>query len=316
MLVAFEPIVMEPVQLGGVIAVVPTPFLPSGEIDRESLTRVVRLYRDAGVNGLTALGVTSEVAWLTDAEREVVLRTIMEVARDSLPGVDGATAQSADTCIGYASAARSAGASALMIAPPRDTALEPDAVLSHFDRVADAVDLPIVVQDYPEVSGGPIEASILATLVRELEHVSAIKLEDPPTGPKIATVLQQLDGQPFPIFGGLGGVYLFEELLAGSAGAMTGFAFPEVLVEVDRLFASGDRAAAADSFYRHVPLMRFEFQAGIGMAIRKEILRRRGAIAHATTRAPGAGLDPATIAALDQLLAWYRETTRPSWLPA
>ena len=93
------------------------------------------------------------------------------------------------------------------------------------------------------------------------------------------------------IFGGLGGVFLLEELMAGATGAMTGFAFPEILVEIVTLYRAGDVDGAADVFYRAVPLMRFEFQEGIGMAIRKEVLRRRGALAAAATRAPAAGLD-------------------------
>ena len=105
------------------------------------------------------------------------------------------------------------------------------------------------------------------------------------------------------IFGGLGGMFLLEELMAGATGAMTGFAFPEVLVKIVAQYRAGDVDAAADVFYRAVPLMRFEFQEGIGMAIRKEILRRRGALSSAATRAPGAGLDATTIAALERVLA-------------
>ena len=106
------------------------------------------------------------------------------------------------------------------------------------------------------------------------------------------------------IFGGLGGVFLLEELLAGATGAMTGFAYPEILVKIVKLFHGGDVVAAAEAFYPYVPLMRFEFQEGLGMAIRKEVLRRRGAIACAEIRMPGAKLDAATGDALDRVLAW------------
>jgi len=99
-------------------------------------------------------------------------------------------------------------------------------------------------------------------------------------------------------------VFLLEELMAGGAGAMTGFAFPAILVRIVTLFRAGKIDEAADVFYRSVPLMRFEFQEGIGMAIRKEVLRRRGAIAHAGIRAPGGALDETTRHALDRVLAW------------
>ena len=106
------------------------------------------------------------------------------------------------------------------------------------------------------------------------------------------------------IFGGLGGVFLLEELMAGATGAMTGFAYPEILVRIVKLFHAGDLDAAAEAFYPFVPLMRFEFQEGLGMSIRKEVLRRRGAIACADIRLPGAKLDAATTAALERVLAW------------
>src|SRR5205807_3210530 len=100
------------------------------------------------------------------------------------------------------------------------------------------------------------------------------------------------------------GVFLLEELLAGAAGAMTGFAFPKVLVRIVALFRAGKLDEAADEFYRRVPLMRFEFQEGIGMAIRKEVLKRRGAIAHAGIRPPGGQLDRTTREALDRVMTW------------
>jgi 4-hydroxy-tetrahydrodipicolinate synthase len=104
-------------------------------------------------------------------------------------------------------------------------------------------------------------------------------------------------------------VYLLEELISGAAGVMTGFAYPEILVEVVRRFKSGDLEGASDIFYSHVALMRFEFQENIGMAIRKEVLRRRGAIADAGIRLPGGELDKHTRSSLDRLLAWIQESS-------
>jgi 4-hydroxy-tetrahydrodipicolinate synthase len=118
------------------------------------------------------------------------------------------------------------------------------------------------------------------------------------------------------VLGGLGGVFLLEELMAGAAGVMTGFAYPEVLVDVVRRLRAGDHDGAANVFYAHVPLMRFEFQEGIGMAIRKEVLRRRGALADASTRAPGAALDEATRAALERVLAWTAARGGSPWISA
>ena len=109
-------------------------------------------------------------------------------------------------------------------------------------------------------------------------------------------------------------MFLLEELAAGAAGVMTGFAYPEVLVKIVALYRGGRLDEAADLFYRFVPLMRFEFQEGIGMAIRKEVFRRRGALADASTRAPGPMLDDTTRAALDRVLAWTARQDGASWI--
>jgi 4-hydroxy-tetrahydrodipicolinate synthase len=289
---------------GGVFSVLPTPFDPSGELDLGSLTRVIDLFLGDGVNGFTALGVTSEVARLTEPERDRVLDAVLASVNGRVPVVAGTTADGLRTCIEYTRRARSAGAAAVMISPPRMLKINSDAVAKHFAEVAAAVDVPIIVQDYPPISGYAMEASLLARIARDVPTARTIKLEDPPTPFKTSRILEQAKGLEVRIFGGLGGVFLLEELMAGAAGAMTGFAFPAILVKIVTLFRAGKIDEAADVFYASVPLMRFEFQEGIGMAIRKEVLRRRGAIAHAGIRAPGGTLDETTKKALDRVMAW------------
>ncbi|HEX7138714.1 MAG TPA: dihydrodipicolinate synthase family protein, partial [Vicinamibacterales bacterium] len=208
------------------------------------------------------------------------------------------------TCIGYSRRAKKAGAAAVMISPPRMLKINSDAVAKHFSEVAAAVDIPIIVQDYPPISGYAMEASLLARIARDVPAARTIKLEDPPTPFKTARILERAEEMDLKIYGGLGGVFLLEELMAGAYGAMTGFGFPALLVRVVALFRAGRIDEAAESFYRTVPLMRFEFQEGIGMAIRKEVLRRRGAITTASIRPPGGTLDPATLAALDRVMGW------------
>ena len=292
--------------LEGVYSVLPTPFSDDGALDMQSMRRVVDQFIADGVNGMTALGVTGEVARLLENERDTVLETVVDQARGRVPIVAGATADGLGTCIEYTRRAKSAGAAAVMISPPRMAKLNSEAVVRHFAAVADAVDIEIVVQDYPPISGFAMEPALLARIAREIPRARTIKLEDPPTPFKTSRILEAVKDTPVRIFGGLGGVFLLEELLAGATGAMTGFAFPKILVEIVSAFRSGDTDRAADVFYRNVPLMRFEFQEGIGMAIRKEVLRRRGVLQSAAIRAPGAKLDAATIAALDRVLAWVR----------
>jgi 4-hydroxy-tetrahydrodipicolinate synthase len=290
----------------GVFSVLPTPFDSSGTIDPVSLKRVVDLFIADGVNGFTALGVTSEVARLTESERDAVLDTMLAHVNGRVPVVAGTTADGLRTCIEYTQRAKAAGAAAVMISPPRMAKINSDAVTKHFSEVASAVDLPIIVQDYPPISGYAMEPSLLARIARDVPAARTIKLEDPPTPFKTSRILEQTQGMPIAIFGGLGGVFLLEELMAGAAGAMTGFAYPAILVKIVTLFRAGQLDEAADAFYASVPLMRFEFQEGIGMAIRKEVLRRRGAIAHAGIRLPGGTLDQPTRDALDRLLRYCR----------
>jgi 4-hydroxy-tetrahydrodipicolinate synthase len=293
-------------KLEGVYSVLPTPFTASGELDLESLKRVIDLFVGAGVNGLTALGVTSEVARMNDTERVRVLETVVRHVNGRVRVVAGATADGVRTCVDYTKFAKDTGADAVMISPPRSPKLNSDAVVRHFAAVASAVDIPIVIQDYPPISGFAMEPWLLVRIAREVPAANTIKLEDPPTPFKTSRIREAAQGMPLGIFGGLGGVFLLEELMAGATGAMTGFAYPEILVKIVERFYAGDVDGAAEAFYPYVPLMRFEFQEGLGMAIRKEVLKRRGVMECADIRPPGAKLDTATSAALDRVLAWSK----------
>jgi 4-hydroxy-tetrahydrodipicolinate synthase len=303
-------------KLEGVYSVLPTPFTASGDVDESSLQRVIDLFIDAGVDGVTALGVTGEVARLNESERHRVLEVVTAHVNGRIGVVAGTSAEGTRTCIEYSRIAQAAGATAVMVSPPRMPKLNSDAVVGHFQRLADATDVDIVVQDYPPVSGYPMEPWLLARIAAEIPRARTIKLEDPPTPLKTARILTAIGNHAraasldVRIFGGLGGVFLLEELMAGATGAMTGFAFPEVLVQIVKSFRAGALDHAADVFYRAVPLMRFEFQEGIGMAIRKEVLHRRGALASPATRAPAAPLDQGTRDALDRVLAWVTRTVR------
>jgi 4-hydroxy-tetrahydrodipicolinate synthase len=296
-------------QLEGVYSVLPTPFTTSGDLDEASLQRVIDLFIDAGVNGVTALGVTGEVARLTEDERRRVLDVVVAHVNGRIGVVAGTTAEGTRTCIAYSRHARETGATAVMVSPPRMPKLNSEAVVRHFRALADAVDIEIVVQDYPPISGFAMEPSLLARIAGEIPRARTIKLEDPPTPFTTSRILEACGDTPVRIFGGLGGVFLIEELLAGATGAMTGFAFPEILVKIVALFRAGQIDQAADVFYRAVPLMRFEFQEGIGMAIRKEVLHRRGALASPATRAPAAALDQTTREALDRVIKYSESLT-------
>jgi 4-hydroxy-tetrahydrodipicolinate synthase len=298
----------------GVYSIIPTAFTDSGDFDPTSQRAVVDLFIRSGINGLTALGVTGEVARLEEPERAIVLQSVIDHVAGRVPVVAGTSADGTRTCISYSRQAKQLGAAAVMVSPPRMPKLNSSAVVNHYKALADAVDLPIVVQDYPPITGFAMEPALLARIAKDIPSARTIKLEDPPTPFKTARILEASAGTPVQIFGGLGGVFLLEELISGATGAMTGFAFPEILVRIMQHWRAGQQDAAADVFYRAVPLMRFEFQEGIGMAIRKEVLRRRGALASAATRAPAGGLDAPTRQALDRVLAWVTSQKGMEWI--
>jgi 4-hydroxy-tetrahydrodipicolinate synthase len=298
----------------GVYSIIPTAFTDSGDFDPASQRKVVDLFIGRGINGLTVLGVTGEVARLEEHERATILHNVVEHVAGRVPVVAGTSADGTRTCISYSRQAKQLGAAAVMVSPPRMPKLNSAAVVTHYKALADAVDLPIVVQDYPPITGFAMEPALLARIAKEIPSARTIKLEDPPTPFKTARILEASAGTPVQIFGGLGGVFLLEELISGATGAMTGFAFPEILVRIMKHWRAGEPDAAADVFYRAVPLMRFEFQEGIGMAIRKEVLRRRGALASAATRAPAGGLDVPTRQALDRVLAWVTSQKGMEWI--
>jgi 4-hydroxy-tetrahydrodipicolinate synthase len=298
----------------GVYSIIPTAFTDSGDFDPASQRKVVDLFVGAGINGLTALGVTGEVARLEEHERAAVLQCVVDHVAGRVPVVAGTSTDGTRTCISYSRQAKQFGAAAVMVSPPRMAKLNSAAVVNHYKALADAVDVPIVVQDYPPITGFAMEPALLARIAKEIPSARTIKLEDPPTPFKTARILEASAGTPVQIFGGLGAVFLLEELISGATGAMTGFAFPEILVRIMKHWRAGEHDAAADVFYRAVPLMRFEFQEGIGMAIRKEVLRRRGALASAATRAPAGGLDAPTKQALDRVLAWVTSQKGMEWI--
>jgi 4-hydroxy-tetrahydrodipicolinate synthase len=302
------------VSLKGVYSVLPTPFHANGDLDLESLKRVVDLIVGAGVDGVTALGVTGEVSRLRDSERARVVETVCAQVNGRAKVIVGTSADGLRTCQAFSREAKQSGASAVMVSPPRAPKVNSESVVSHYKALAGAVDLPIVVQDYPLVSGFAMEASLLARIATEVPSARTIKLEDPPTPVKAGAILAAVGDTRVSILGGLGGVFVIEELLAGCHGVMTGFAYPEVLVKVVALFKAGKVDEAAEAFYPFVPLLRFEFQDAVGMAIRKEVFRRRGALAENATRAPGPVMTDRIRGALDRVLAWTARQEGASWI--
>lgn len=288
------------IEIRGVYAITATPFLENEDIDESSIDRMVEYSAKAGVAGLTILGVMGEAHKLSEGERMRVAERFAKASAGRLGLVVGTSLPGVDPTVALCRHAEGLGARAAMVAPPSGLKT-PEAILDFYRRVAQGTRLPIVVQDEPVTTGVLMPASLLIRIAREVPTAVYVKLEEAPTLPKI-TALREALGDRVGIFGGLGGVYYLEELQRGAVGIMTGFAYHEVLQEIYQRFVAGDRPGAAKIFYRWLPLIRYEAQPGIGLALRKEILRRRGIIKHATVRQPGPILDRVTLAELDQII--------------
>ena len=286
-----------PPQLRGTWYILPTPFDAAGRLDTGSLARLVRAAAAWGVDGLTAMGVMAEPGSLTPDERETALRTIAGAA-EGLPFAVGCSGPTADAVAANARQADRLGAIAAMVAAP-PLLRNLDVLPGFFRSVAAETGLPLIVQDEPAATGVVIPVSILLACL-EASGARVVKLEDPPTPPKIGRLLSA--DPTLAVFGGLGGAAALWELERGACGTMTGFAYPEILRAIRIAVEGGERTEAGRLFDRYLPLLAYEAQPVVGLAIRKEVLRRRGALTSAATRGPGGPLDPAGLGALDAVL--------------
>lgn len=286
----------------GVHNVMATPFREDEALDLDSVATLIDYLAAAGVDGVLVLGVLGEADRISDAERKALVEATLRHAAGRLQVTVGITHGSTVVVKQRAREAAEMGADAVMISPPPGTATGA-ALHDLFRRASDGLRIPVVVQDHPASSGVKMSAEFIARLEPDLPPESVVKLEDPPTGPKIVR-LRQAAGM-YRIFGGLGGVNLMAELEAGSDGTMTGFALPELLVGIVRSFLDNDRAKARARFNAALPLITFEAQPGAGVGLRKEILRRRGAIRFATVREPAPPPSQVLLNELDRIMAQF-----------
>jgi len=283
----------------GIYTICPTPFNEDGTLDLGSIGTLVEFQLSAGVSGLAILGFLGEAHKLSNSERRLVVATFVKRTAGRVPVWVGVRALGIAGAIEQAQEAAELGAAAVFAAPLDNAS---DAVqFEYYKTLAAALPIPVVIHDFPDSFGTEITAEVIARLGRE-GGVSQIKMEEPPAGQKI-TRIRDLAGDSMRIFGGLGGVYFLEELQRGAVGTMTGFAFPEILVKIYDQFAAGDLAGAAATFDKYCPLIRYEFQPKIGLALRKYIYRKRGVIACDAIRSPGMRMDPVTAAELEAMVA-------------
>lgn len=290
----------------GVYTIAATPFHPDGRVDTASIDRLTDYYLESGVSGITVLGVMGEAPKLDADESLALVRQVVKRA-GKIPIVVGVTSPGFAPMRTLARGAMDAGAVGVMIAPP-STLRSDDAIVAYYANAREAIgaDVPFVVQDYPLGFSVVMSVDVLRRIVTDNPSCRMLKVEDWPSLEKISALRKlEHDGKMrrVSILTGNGAIFVDFELERGSDGVMSGYAFTEVMVEIVKLSKAGKRDAAHDLFDAHLPLIRYEQQPGVGLAVRKYLLKKRGVIASDAQRKPAAALSEAARAEVDYLLA-------------
>ncbi|AVO47428.1 dihydrodipicolinate synthase family protein [Phreatobacter cathodiphilus] len=289
----------------GVYVIAATPFHDDGRIDEKSTDSMVDFYRACGADGLTILGVMGEAPKLAAEESVAISKQIIKRAGPSMPVIVGVSAPGFAAMRSLARTVMDAGAAGVMIAPP-NTLRTDDQIVGYYKQAVDAIgdDVPFCIQDFPITFSVVMSPKVIRSIIQELPSCVMLKHEDWPGLEKISTLRGfEADGsmRHVSILCGNGGLFLDFECERGADGAMTGYAFPDMLVDVVRLQKAGKRDAAHDLFDAHLPLIRYEQQPGAGLAVRKYLLKKRGVIASDAQRKPSAPLSAKARAEVDYL---------------
>jgi len=290
----------------GVYPIAPTPFAPDGAIDWASLDRLFDFYARIGADGVTVLGILGEAPKLEPRESLAIVKRAVAIMAGK-PIVVGVSAPGFAAMRALAREAMEAGAAGVMIAPPGNLRTD-DQIVTYYAQAAEAIgaDTPFVVQDYPLMTSVQMTAGVIRRIAQDNANCVMLKAEDWPGLEKISMLRKwQAEGslKELSIMTANGGLFLDFEMERGADGSNTGYAFPEMLIDVVRWSKSGERDRAHDVFDAHLPLLRYEQQLGVGLAVRKYVLMKRGLLTHDAQRKPGAGLSAAAKGEVDYLLA-------------
>lgn len=294
-------------QTKGVYIISATPFEDNGAVDYGSIDTLIDFYLAKGVDGITILGMMGEAVKMSSTEATEVMTHMLKRVNGRVPVLVGVSDPGLNNMVDLSKASMDAGAAGVMITPVSGLKTDEN-VYNYFAGVFAGLgeDIPVCFQDYPQSTGVHISVDCLNRLIRDFDQLVMFKHEDCPGLGKLSRIRQTAEDHDslrrVSVLVGNGGLYLPQELARGADGAMTGFAFPEMLIEVVGAYAAGNTGAAQDLFDIYLPLVRYEQQPGFGLAVRKEILRRRGAMSNAATRAPGPKLSKIDHAELDGLL--------------
>ncbi len=299
----------------GVYLIAVTPFTDSGALDLASTDRMVDFYLGCGVSGLTVLGIMGEATKLTAQESRLFVQQVLTRVAGRVPVVVGASAPGFAPMQELTQSVMAMGAAGVMVAPPASVRTD-EQIVAYFDMVRETLgaDVPWVLQDHPVATGVQMATSVILRILQNSPTCVMLKHEACPGLDKLSALrAANASGKVRRVAilsGNGGGLFLPEELSRGADGAMTGFAYPEMMVAVCQAYAGGEIEKAHDIFDAYLPLARYEQQTGIGLAVRKHILAERGVIASAAVRKPGPKLSAADIADIALLSA--RQTRRLS----
>jgi 4-hydroxy-tetrahydrodipicolinate synthase len=291
----------------GVYIIAATPFRDDGALDLESTDRMTDYYMRVGCDGMTILGVMGEAPKLSPEESVQFADRVLKRVAGRIPVIVGVSAPGMTVMKSLTDKVMQLGAAGVMVAP--NAGLKTDeAIEGYYASVVKTlgVAVPLVLQDYPALTGVSMSIGCVNRLLKANDSIKVLKHEDIPGHRKLSKVRAAEASGERPrrvsILVGNTALYLPQELRRGADGANTGFAYAEMLVEVCRRFFAGDVEGAEDHYDLYLPVLRHEQQPGIGLAIRKEILRRRGVIASGHVRAPGAAMDADDHKELDSLM--------------
>src|SRR6202789_447606 len=301
----------------GTYAIAPTPFHDDGRLDDKSIDRLTDFYAEVGCDGVTVLGILGEAPKLEGSEAEAVATRFVKRAKN-MQIIVGVSAPGFAAMRSLARASMDAGAAGVMIAPPPALRTD-DQITGCFKQAVEAIgtDIPWVLQDYPLTLSVVFTPAVIRKIVMDNPPCVMLKHEECWGLEKVSALRGfQKDGslRPLSILTGNGALFLDFEMERGADGAMTGYAFPEMLIDVVRLSKEGRRDAAHDLFDAHLPMIRYEQQPGVGLAVRKYVLQKRGIIASSAQRKPGSSITPIAKAEVDYLLSRVARVDRRAQL--
>lgn len=296
--------------LEGICPILVTTFRDDASLDLASQARLVDYLLESGAHGLGLFGNAGEGYTLTEGERRRVLDLVVKRVNDRIPLVVNCAHTGTDAAVRLAKEAEDRGVAVLIIPPPYYLKAEGDGLLRHFEAIGSAVRAPIMIQDAPAMTQVAMPVPLLVRLSREIEAVRYVKVEAPPTAPKITAVLRESEGWLTP-FGGLNGQFLIEEIQRGARGSMPGSDMTELFLRIWGGLKAGDTCRAWELFGAALPLIRFELQPGLGVSAMKHNLMSAGVIRCARVRQPTGDLTAESVCELKFLRKWVTERTAP-----